>query len=627
MLGKLKNLLLAAMALMLFAGCSNIALDDAVVEGGDAGDKYVLTIGVDGFKNYSARYISPTAYASNTQFSKLLLSGVSNSKKSFNDTELTPVNGVYKIPLNPDVWYLTLKAYREENGGEKYVLKGESTVDLRHGASSVTFKLTTDGVTTAGSVSLSGTFDDPDGIVKKYKAGLYNIDTDALVSNSETLLTAVDEESKTFTYAPTATFKPGSYLFKLTPYKLKLGSTTEYEPCATVYAEMIDIAPGRTTSKTTVSITGIETKPTAPTGLNAVLVQSSEIDCDNYYTVKLRWTPTSYNEEGFILRLYKANSSGVINTSSDTPFAIFTNKKSHAADANKVFVESKEYRVSGNLGRATSECEIKLPTGELFEVTINSWNEVGEGVNVSNVVAACSRGAATAGTGETAFAAGKSINRTMVTYNLNGGAYDGSRTSLIDYFTYDSESSYSLLPYTGSSFDSTKLVKGEDENEHAFTYWTSVINGLLTDKKETYNGYKDLTVWAAYNEDVTINVTTEDLYPALTLAKVEDNSEELTASSGVYTVHESNTITSVTFTVGQNAVEDGDGNVTTPAQTFDEISVFLRGVEVATGSGRTVTVDLAKVVDGGKYTVTIIAKKTAETKVYSCNTLLIVYKK
>ena len=44
MKSKLRNLLLAAMAITLFASCSNIALDDASVESSETSDKCVLTI-------------------------------------------------------------------------------------------------------------------------------------------------------------------------------------------------------------------------------------------------------------------------------------------------------------------------------------------------------------------------------------------------------------------------------------------------------------------------------------------------------------------------------------------------------------------------------------------------------
>ena len=614
MRSKLKNLLLAAMALTLFAGCSNIALNDAVVEGSDAGEKYVLTIGIDGFKNYSSsasRYVSPEAYDEDETFDKLTLSGTSNRKNSFTDAELTAdAAGKFKYPLAPDVWYLTLKAYKKVGGADVYVLKGESTVDLRHGGSTVTFTLKTDGVGTKGTVELSGTFDDPDGIVKQYKAGLYNIDSDELITGSGIALTEV-AAGKKFEYKPGVKFDPGSYLFKLTPYKLKVGSTTEYEPCSTVYAEMVDIAPGRTTGKADMVITGIETKPAAPADLAAFLVDSSEDDEDGFYTVRLSWTPKSYNEEGFILRLYKANDSGNINLAA-APYVTFKNKKISGADTDTVFVTSSDYRISGNLARATKECEIKLPAGELFEVTINSWNEVGEGVDNTNTVKVCTRGNGTAEAGETAFAAAKLINRTMVTYNLNGGTYNGTQTaSFIDYFTYDKDNEYTLMDE--ADFDTTKLLKGTGTDAHAFRYWTSVIDGQASDKLVEYGGYKNLTVWASYNEDTAITVTTDDKYTPLELASVKAGTDELTATANTYAVHESDSVNSVTFTVGE------------ATETFDEISIYLRGAEVAVGSGKTVTVDLTKILDGGKYTVTIIAK--SGTKKYSCNTSLIVYKK
>ena len=50
MKSKFKSLLLAALAVMLFAGCSNIALNNASAEGSDSSDKCVLTISVKDFE-------------------------------------------------------------------------------------------------------------------------------------------------------------------------------------------------------------------------------------------------------------------------------------------------------------------------------------------------------------------------------------------------------------------------------------------------------------------------------------------------------------------------------------------------------------------------------------------------
>ena len=59
MKSKLRNLLLAAMAITLFASCSNIALDDASVQSSESSDKCVLTISYDDLEEYTDNTYGP----------------------------------------------------------------------------------------------------------------------------------------------------------------------------------------------------------------------------------------------------------------------------------------------------------------------------------------------------------------------------------------------------------------------------------------------------------------------------------------------------------------------------------------------------------------------------------------
>ena len=359
---------------------------------------------------------------------------------------------------------------------------------------------------------------------------------------------------------------------------------------------MIDIAPGRQTKSTTVKITGIETVPVAPENLTAVLINSSEDDLNEFYTVKLSWTPKSYNEDGYILKIYSdydADSKAVVTTG--TPVVTLKNTVKAGETDVETFVSSNYY-VSGNLGRATKECEIKLPTGTLFNVTLKSWNDVGESESV------CTLSDATAKSGETAFTA-KFIGRTRVTYNLNGGVLNGSVANVVKFFTFNPTKAYDVV-LSGTD----KLVK----DKNPFKYWTSKINGSEAEKIESYDGYNDLTVWAAYNVQAEIDYTVNDVYTELALASVMNGTEEVTADTAGYLVKEDDS-TEVTFTVG----DDTD--------SYNYVKVYGNGMEIASGTGRTVTMDLSKVLEGGTYNVTLIAFDG--TKKYSCNVVLVVAKK
>ena len=107
-----KSFLLAAAALMLFAGCSNLG-DDATVSGEDG--KVVLTIGIDGYQDSVSRSASRTINpetVTDAAFSKITIKGDSESYDSMAEEDLTfESDGTAEIELTYDVWYLTLTAY------------------------------------------------------------------------------------------------------------------------------------------------------------------------------------------------------------------------------------------------------------------------------------------------------------------------------------------------------------------------------------------------------------------------------------------------------------------------------------------------------------------------------------
>ena len=140
MKSKLRNLLLAAMALTLFAGCSNIALNDAAVEGSDAGDKCVLTISYSDLEgilsessasaNGNARTIDPGKYTEGTN-TTFKIKGISARNTVHNEEEIEFEGSENErkatIALEYDDWKLTLSVYE----GTKEILRGVTTVDLR----------------------------------------------------------------------------------------------------------------------------------------------------------------------------------------------------------------------------------------------------------------------------------------------------------------------------------------------------------------------------------------------------------------------------------------------------------------------------------------------------------------
>ena len=582
MKSKLRNLLLAAMALTLFAGCSNIALNDAAVEGSDAGDKCMLTISYSDLEgilsessasaNGNARTIDPGKYTEGTN-TTFKIKGISVRNTVHNEEEIEFEGSENErkatIALEYDEWKLTLSVYE----GTKEILRGVTTVDLRKSNSEkLKFLLSTKDVTTPGSLSLNfKKIESPD--VKSYFVGLYNVNTDklevtlgdgnisTLTYNNEYLTDPNDENSKvsvfTITNASNAEINPGDYVLKFIGYNdvKPAANAADNRGVLVNWSDIITIAPGRTTTGY-IEITGIKQRPSTPINFTASLVDTYKLDKDfelanvdgkkdtsDSYTVELKWDRGELkNEDGFVLRLYESNG-----TEADLdailekdPIAIFDNSKGITGSVPFADSRNNPYYVEGTLGVATTSCKIKLPTGHLYEMTLTAKNAVGESI-VSDTQDAQRRSDGadvnTEGNERKGFAAAKRVNLQKITYAVLGGTRTittttgsgadaqsstvTSKENIVDYRIFDT--SYALRSFTT---DADTLVY----NGHPFSGWTqkansgSAVTGL-TD-------YKDIIVYASYNTDFNFDYEIKDEYKTLTVtAQVSDVTSENIATA------------------------------------------------------------------------------------------------
>ena len=309
----LKCFSLAAAVLVLFAGCNQLGVSDATVDGLGASnsvkDGYcALAISADGLTVSSAKYASRTINPAtleetgNTIIAKYVIKGNSSTGANLgadgielgstdapssgtNYTKGTGASAVnypeYKVEIPYGSWELTLEAYDEN---DKLLLKGKSFVELKTAKSSIHFTLKTDGVSTAGHLNLAGTFTDTDNVVAKYSAGLYDIVTGKLLEGTEKTLTAIGTGTNPkFTYAPVTTVSadpsdpdssdtsvamdiaPGRYSFQIRFFN---SDTTPKQ--VGYWEDIVVIAPGRTTTNTTIDCGNIINRlPYHPENLSA----------------------------------------------------------------------------------------------------------------------------------------------------------------------------------------------------------------------------------------------------------------------------------------------------------------------------------------------------------------------
>ena len=570
MKSKLRNLLLAAMALTLFAGCSNIALNDAAVEGSDAGDKCVLTISYSDLEgilsessastNGNARTIDPGVYTpgDGTTFK---IKGVSSRNNVYTKDPVTfDENGEATIDLEYDEWYLTLSAWE----GTNEILRGVTTVDLKKAVpSALTFQLSTKGITTPGALTLNFkkiTSTD----VKSYFVGLYNVNTDKLEltlgdGNISTLTYTDDYEladhSKvsvfTISNASDVEIKPGDYVLKFIGYNdvKPAANAADNRGVLVNWSDIITIAPGRTTTGY-IEITGIKQRPSTPINFTASLVDTYKLDKDfelanvdgkkdtsDSYTVELKWDRGELkNEDGFVLRLYESNG-----TEADLdailekdPIAIFDNSKGITGSVPFADSRNNPYYVEGTLGVATTSCKLKLPTGHLYEMTLTAKNAVGESIVSDTQDAQRRSDGADVNTAENerkGFAAATRVNLQKITYAVLGGTRTITTTTgsgadaqtstaiskenIVDYRIFDT--SYTLRTFTTAA--DTLVYNG-----HPFSGWTLKAN--TNEVVTALADYKDTIVYAAYNKDFNFDYEIKDEYKTLTVtAQVKDATE------------------------------------------------------------------------------------------------------
>ena len=574
-----KSFLLAAAALMLFAGCSNLG-NDATVSGEDG--KAVLTIGIDGFTGSSsrsaARTLNPEA-VTDSDFSKITIKGESESYDSMDETELTFTGGTATIELTYDVWYLTLTAYNSEN---QPILEGHRRVDMKNGAPAsntpITFTLSAEGVETAGGVTISGTFTDADGLAESYAAALYDLYSNEIILNTagtSTLKTGACTGANKGKFSYTvANVKPGRYNFRIY-FKNADGTNIG------TWGDIVVIAPGRTTSATTVALGDIlMKKPEAPSALSAYYMDNSVTG--NYYNTLITWTRDSvHNEEYFELTINDVTETSDV-------YKIFTNE-TVAADKKEVFFESAS-RVDGTLAAGSEYCIVKLPVGKKFEISIKAVNFLGasdakdrDSATAASTITLSNGNAVGANTAY----GDEAINLMKLAYDLNGGALKlsesaGAITGIYNKFVIFKDEAITLLTPAATGYP--QLTNGH----HPWQSWKNSAGTAVTEISE----FGNVTVTASYNLTSLINYVIDDSYGTITATVKTANDNDVT----------NGTITSN----GKLVIEVADADVTHVKVTFLVPSGNDKSAEADGNS-----VDFTQVQDlaNGTYEVQIIATK------------------
>ena len=459
------------------------------------------------------------------------------------------------ITLESMLWTLTLTAYNDspapaaDTEGTKPVLIGYSTVDLRNGNGTAPFTMTTKGLETEGSVTITGKVKDDDSIVAKYTMGIYSKDKGEAVYGPEDA-TATTGTEHDFTYT-NSTVVPGNYLFKMIFYNAKntiIGS----------YVDTLIVNPGNALVRDLGTLDIIGKIPEAPESVKAYLIKDSETI--EGYKVLVSWEGGKY-ATNFELKLTEYAGDGTDDSDVKNKTTIYGLKEMDSADPKTVedFITSDVYGTgtgASSMLYGDKTAILNLELGKIYEIQMRARNYIGTSKDATGTDDWTNRTDATETSlkigGNTVDVIGfeSKLNRMLLTYNLDGGklTLDGSEYTgkYAEYKTWKTGiTDNDLLKIT----ESVTLKKGTtDLNKWLLESGTGLdataANEITTrDEEVSKFWYKNLTVKAFYGNSLTGDVSMEDAPLDVELSDINvsygteaSQATEATPAAGVYSI-------------------------------------------------------------------------------------------
>lgn len=227
--------------------------------------------------------------------------------------------------------------------------------------------------------------------------------------------------------------------------------------------------------------------PAKPTDFVAEKIDSSasQTDVDAYYDVRFTWKDESDNETYFELVLKEYDAAG-----SEIAHQTFPIKADDDSELARL-LGSDDSLIAGS-----ETCTLRLPTGRLFDVTIQSKNAMGGLGEVSRSDSASSN------PDYTAYAADVKINLVRRVYNLDGGklSYKGEAYigSYYDYNIYDGTD----IPLVEIDGTNDTLIKKVGSTEYIFEAWKDDSTHKVLASDFVPAGFKDGAYTAKYPTNI-----------------------------------------------------------------------------------------------------------------------------
>ncbi|MDY4468219.1 hypothetical protein [Treponema porcinum] len=486
--------------------------------------------------------------------------GLTYGPKTVTLAEDTENTGHYNfnetLTLESMLWTLTLTSYNDspapevDHEGTSPVLIGYSTVDLRNGNGTAPFTMTTKGLTTTGSVEITGKVKDSDSIVSKYTMGIYSKDKgEAVYGPEEVNATTGTEHNFSYTNSDKKV-NPGNYLFKMVFYNTEdtiIGS----------YVDTLIVNPGNALLRDLGTLDIIGKIPSAPENVKAYLIKDSETI--EGYKVLVSWKGGKY-ATNFELKLTEYAGDGTNDSDPNNIIKIYglAGMDNAATKTVEDFITSDVYGTgtgASSMLYGDKTAILNLELGKIYEIQMRARNYIGTSKDATGTDDWTNRTDAT----ETTLTIGtdtvnvtgfeSKLNRMLLTYNLNGGklSLDGSDEYTGKYAEYKTwkGTDNSLLEITAP----VTLTKGTtDFNKWLFESGTGLAADGTTevttrDEEVSKFWYKNLTVKAFYGNSLTGDVSMEDAPLDVELSDINvsygteaSQATEATPAAGVYSI-------------------------------------------------------------------------------------------
>lgn len=527
----------AISAAMIFASCSN--LTDAKVSS-NSEDKNTLNIEVTNYDevvtqasksaNRASRTIIPDSFDSNGV--DFYLYGTNTSGGTFGPEKVTfkgnadaaaggaasKTVGTISIPANSAVWEFTLGAVDrkttttaptdETTLKKEAVLIGYSSMDMLNG-DTAKFTLSPDGLTKEAEIAMklyTKGWTLPTGFTAK--AGIYllttgaDAGTDAAATEKDVAFTATStDEAHAVDYA-IASFKPGTYLFKVTFEKTD--SNKKF-----YWSDVLVVLPGKKIENAVGIPNVIGEKPAAPTNFKAGYVENSEDKFSGWYTTAFEWERSSTkNENNYEIQVFEFNDTAAVTSPVNAWPTEPTDGSSVTYDSK--FSSEANYE-SGSLLSGNTKAQLRLELGKRYFARIRAVNDAGE--SAWTLVALADAPAEPTGTQKFT---GTTINRYRLKYFMNGGTYyddktaadagtDGSTADKVSYHCEDSAAGTEII-----KADGTPIIK---KNTYTWSYWSKDGKSETASRynepgaaPEAYTGYKNLDLYAMFTTDASVAI-------------------------------------------------------------------------------------------------------------------------